>query len=163
MVYEAMLLFGVIFFAEAVLMLFVVGFAKMPIAIFSHGRYASLMQQAWIFFVLGLYFVYFWQKNGQTLPMQTWRIRLIAENGIDRVSLAKALARYILAWMWFVPGWLLGHMLNMPKEAIAGLIVINMVVWAATAKCSKHGQFLHDHLVGTRLVSTRSEDKVASV
>lgn len=159
MVYEAMLLFGVIFFAEAILMLLIVGIAKMPVDTFSHSRQASLMQQVWVFLVLGLYFVYFWQKKGQTLPMQTWRIRLVCENGSERVPLAKACARYLLSWMWFVPGWFLGHFLGMNKEATIGLVALNVMVWATTAKFSKDSQFLHDRIIGTRLVSTLAQEE----
>ena len=35
----------------------------------------------YLYTVLGIYFVWYWSKSGQTLAMQTWRIRIIDMNG----------------------------------------------------------------------------------
>lgn len=154
MVYEAVILFGVIVFAKAAIMLVAIGIAKIPVDRFNSDRSWWLAQQVWGFLVLGTYFVYFWQKSGQTLPMQTWRIRLVLGDANAGARIAKAIARYFLAWMWFAPGLLAGHLLNLSGGPAVGLIALNMAAWAATAKLSKDGQFLHDRLAGTRLVST---------
>jgi uncharacterized RDD family membrane protein YckC len=47
-----------------------------------------------LFFVLYLFFGYFWTKNGQTLGMQAWRIRIQNLNGVS-VSWSQALRRYV--------------------------------------------------------------------
>ena len=63
--------------------------------------------QAVMFVALGVYFVYFWTRSGQTLAMQTWHIRLVTRSG-GRVSPVRAASRYLLAWLWFLPalaGW----------------------------------------------------------
>ncbi len=49
-----------------------------------------------LFFVLYLFFAYFWTKNGQTLGMQVWRIRIENVNGLS-VSWTQALKRYATA------------------------------------------------------------------
>jgi len=59
-----------------------------------------------------VFFYIFWRKNGQTLGMQVWRIRLDSNNG-NRVTLHQALVRFFTAilsalclgagywWTWF--------------------------------------------------------------
>ena len=47
-----------------------------------------------------LFFTYFWVKNGQTLAMQTWRIRLVNEN-MENISYAQAYKRLSLAIVSF--------------------------------------------------------------
>ena len=41
----------------------------------THGWRRHLLQ-AWVLLVAGGYFVGFWTRGGQTLPMKTWRIRV---------------------------------------------------------------------------------------
>lgn len=81
-----------------------------------------------IVLVLGVYFVWLWHRSGQTLAMQTWRIRIAAENGAPP-SIRRALIRYLLAWPAVLSG--------------AGLL------WALF---DRDRQFLHDRLAGTRIV-----------
>lgn len=87
---------------------------------------------AWlhIFLLLGLYFVHYWRKGGQTLAMQTWGIRVVDARFDHPPTLRQALLRYALSWpsLWF---------------AGAGL------VWALF---DRERQFLHDRLAGTRIV-----------
>jgi len=82
--------------------------------------------------VLGIYFVWYWRHGGQTLAMQTWKIRLSTSSGAPP-SLARLALRYVLAWPSIV---YLG----------AGLL------WALF---DRDRQFLHDRLAGTRLVFKR--------
>jgi uncharacterized RDD family membrane protein YckC len=49
-----------------------------------------------LFLVLYLFFGYFWTRNGQTLGMQVWRIRIQNLSGIS-VSWTQALRRYVAA------------------------------------------------------------------
>ncbi len=85
-----------------------------------------------VFIVLGAYFVWYWHHGGQTLAMQTWKIRLSTPSGVEP-SLARLALRYVLAWPSLV---YLG----------AGLF------WALF---DRDRQFLHDRLAGTRLVFKR--------
>ena len=88
--------------------------------------------QAWIVFVVGSYFVWFWTHGGQTLPMKTWRIRLVRHDG-GAIGTARAAHRYVLA--------LLG-------AAALGLGFL----WALV---DRDRQFLHDRLSGTALIDAR--------
>ena len=79
------------------------------------------------------YFAWQWCRGGQTLPMKTWRMRVELADG-GRVTPSRALRRVALA----IPGY-----------ALLGATVI----WALV---DRDGQFLHDRLAGTRLVSTEN-------
>jgi uncharacterized RDD family membrane protein YckC len=86
MLYEALLVFAVAFFATWVFF-----FA-------SGGRDATrgalrAELQFFILVVLGAYFLWCWLRGGQTLAMRAWRIRLVD------VTPRKALARFVLAAM----------------------------------------------------------------
>ena len=80
--------------------------------------------------VLLAYFVWFWRRTGQTLAMQTWKLRLDSALTGDRVTLAQALLRFALCW---------------PSVLFFGAGLI----WALF---DRDRQFLHDRLAGTRIV-----------
>jgi uncharacterized RDD family membrane protein YckC len=85
--------------------------------------------QGWVLVLAGAYFTWFWTHGGQTLPMKTWRLRLVRGDGAA-VSLPRALHRYLLAMLGFFA---------------LGLGFL----WALL---DREGQFLHDRLAGTALV-----------
>ena len=101
-----------------------------------HGAAGSMLSgwsrhffQAYLFLVAGLYFTVCWSRGGQTLPMKTWGLKLVSTGGTS-VSMRRALARYLLAWLSV---FALG----------AGFL------WAAF---DRDRQFLHDRLAGTMIV-----------
>jgi len=83
MLYEAILLFAIAFFA---------GFAFYSA---SSGAplegWVRLAHQVLIVAVFAAYFLWCWLRGGQTLAMKAWRIRLV------EVSPRKALLRFLLA------------------------------------------------------------------
>ncbi|MCB1913839.1 MAG: RDD family protein [Zoogloeaceae bacterium] len=82
-----------------------------------------------IFVVLGAYFMWYWRRGGQTLAMQTWRLKLVdATSGVE-ISPRQAMLRYVLAWPSVLSG--------------VGLL------WALV---DTDRQFLHDRLAGSRIV-----------
>jgi uncharacterized RDD family membrane protein YckC len=85
--------------------------------------------QSYLFLVLGVYFVVCWSRGGRTLPMQTWKIRVVRVDGAS-IRIGRAMLRYVLAWLSLLP---LG----------AGFL------WAFF---DREGQFLHDRLAGTRML-----------
>jgi uncharacterized RDD family membrane protein YckC len=107
--------------------------------------------QATVFVVLGLYFVWCWSQTGQTLPMRTWRIRLLTHEGAT-VSPKRALARYLAAWIWVLPP-LVWAWFDPSIERRLGWIALG---WAAlygvSALLHPRRQFWHDVACGTRLV-----------
>lgn len=142
MVYEALLLFGVIFIS--VLAFDVVTQSKQTVT----WRY---VRELWIFSVAGLYFVFFWVRSGQTLAMKTWRIRL-EDSQHRKIPLIKAIVRYCLAWMWFLPGLAIAAQLQLSPLNSLLAVSICFLLWALTAIFNDDKQFLHDKLAKTRLV-----------
>ena len=85
MVYEALLLFAVAFFA-AWIFYFTSGGADT-----THPGAARLELQVFILFAFAAYFLWSWLRGGQTLAMKAWKIRLVD------VTPLKAIARFLLA------------------------------------------------------------------
>lgn len=142
-VYEGTLLFGVV-------MLF-----GMIYSISTQQRHALSGRhglEAFVFLALGLYFSWFWSKGGQTLAMKTWRIRLVSAKG-GRVSQPIALLRYVVSWVWFLPGLALAYL---HKGHSASQMVLYPVLWvvcyALSSFLQPQRQFWHDMLCGTRIV-----------
>lgn len=123
MLYEAFLLAGVLSVAFV-----------LPHLLLGMARQAMVQGALlWLhcFAVLLAYFGWLWKRNGQTLAMQTWKIRLVSTAGAALTS-RQILLRYVLAW----PSLLLGG------------------IGIAWALIDRDRQFLHDRLAGTRLVTT---------
>lgn len=85
--------------------------------------------QLYLIGVLFAYFSAFWMRSGQTLAMKTWRIRLVDLNG-GRLTLKQSALRFVLA--------------------LIGLLLAGAGFWWALF--DRDRQFLHDRIVGTRLV-----------
>lgn len=142
MLYEAMLLFGVLFIA---------GWLFSTLLQQRHALYLRHAQQIWLLLVAAAYFVWFWTHGGQTLAMKTWRIRLVTVDG-QPVPAWRAGVRYLLAWLWFLPGLALAWVLHAQAWMLILLPTINMLLWAFAIYLDPQRQFLHDRLAGTRLV-----------
>ena len=87
MMYEAVLLFGVVFLA---------GYLFDTLTQSKHALMLRHARQVWLFVVIGIYFVLCWRKNGQTLPMKTWNIRVMDRDG-QPPSVSRLILRYVLA------------------------------------------------------------------
>jgi uncharacterized RDD family membrane protein YckC len=106
--------------------------------------------QAFLFVVFGIYFVWFWAK-GQTLAMKTWNIRVVDVAG-NAITQKRALGRYVLSWLWFLPP-LIGVMpFGLPGAEIVVVVLGWVAVWALLSRFQREGQFWHDVWAGTRLV-----------
>jgi uncharacterized RDD family membrane protein YckC len=89
--------------------------------------------QAWVLALVGAYYVWFWTRGGQTLPMKTWHLKLVRADDGGPVNVGRAVHRYALAVLGL---------------AAAGL----GFAWALV---DRDRQFLHDRLAGTALVDSR--------
>lgn len=140
--YEGMLMFGVVFIA---------GYLFGTLSQTRHALDNRPGLQLFVFLVAGVYFVWFWVK-GQTLAMKTWHIRVVDSKG-QPLTQQRALLRYLLSWLWFVPplagSWLAG----LSSIAGAGLTLLWIAVWALSSRLNRERQFWHDVWAGTRLVS----------
>ncbi len=141
--YEGMLLFGVVFLA---------GYLFSTLSQTRHALDNRHVQQAFLFLVLGIYFTWFWSR-GQTLAMKTWNIRVVDARG-QALTQPRALLRYVLSWLWFVPPLMATAVFGI-GGAQAGVIWVGWVlVWALLSRFHTLGQFPHDALAGTRLVTS---------
>jgi uncharacterized RDD family membrane protein YckC len=94
---------------------------------------ASLLRPTLQFFLValcGVYYIWQWLHGGQTLPMKTWRLKLIARSG-GPLTLRQGLYRYFFA--------------------LAGLALFGAgFLWALI---DRDKQFLHDRLAGTKIIN----------
>ena len=88
--------------------------------------------QAFLFVVFGIYFVWFWAK-GQTLAMKTWHIRVVDLRGRP-ISQRRALLRYVLSWLWFLPPLLAVWIFGLPAAQGGVLVTGWILVWAILAR-----------------------------
>ena len=143
LLYEAVILFGVVFLA---------GYLFSTLTQQRNGLVHHNLLAAWIGLVVGAYFVWFWTHGGQTLPMKTWRLRVVGADGAP-LSVGRAVVRYILAWLWFLPPLALHPLLGLRVPQTLVLAGVWFVVWAASGRFDPARQFLHDRLAGTRIVA----------
>lgn len=146
MVYESLILFAIVFsFGIA----FGVVFQQ------THALYMRNALQVWMFVVIGVYFIWFWSRGRQTLPMKTWHVKLVANDGRP-VSLMRAAIRYVLCWLWFVPGLALAAALRAEGWMMVIIAAVSAIIWGLTIYFDPDRQFLHDRMAGTRLVQTKA-------
>jgi len=143
LLYEGVLLFGVVFFT---------GMLYSVLTRQQHAMQGRTGMGLVIFLSVGLYFVGFWTKSGQTLPMKTWHLRVVRADGRP-LGWGRAVLRYLLSWLWFVPSllavWLAGlH----DGRSIAAITLAGWLVYAGLSRLHPDRQFLHDALCRTRLV-----------
>jgi len=98
----------------------------------THGWRRGLLQ-AWVLAVCGGYFVMFWTRGGQTLPMKAWNLRVVRDDGAP-LNAARAVHRYFLA--------------------VLGTFALGITY--AWALFDRDRQFLHDRLAGTAIRFARA-------
>jgi uncharacterized RDD family membrane protein YckC len=125
MLYESLVVFAVL----------LIGFLLPQIVLNAFGLAVS-GKPLWlhVLALLMLYFVWFWLNGGQTLPMKTWKLLLVSEDGGNLRPL-QAVLRYLAAW---------------PSVLLCGVGIL----WALF---DKDRQFLHDRIAGTRIVFTEKK------
>ena len=146
--YEGVLLFGVVFVA---------GYLYAAVTQQRHALQGQTGLQIFVFVVLATYFVIFWSRGGQTVAMRAWHVRLVTADGAA-VTPHRALARYVLAWLWFAPALVAAHVADLRSAAqIFTLMIVGVTAFALLAFLHPQRQFLHDALCGTRLVTWRAK------
>ena len=141
-VYESLLALAVLFLPFLAFELVVQG---------AHTPLTEHLRQCLAFLVMGAYFIHQWSREGQTLAMKTWRLKLVLP-GHAHVPLRVAAYRYVLSWMWLLPGILVSYALDLQHWQALSAVGIGMLAWSATALFTGNGQFLHDKLLGTQIV-----------
>lgn len=148
--YEGMLMFGVVFIA---------GYLFGTLSQTRNAMDNRHALQAFLFIIFGIYFVWLWSK-GQTLAMKTWDIRVVDRAG-QPITQARALLRYVLAWLWFLPALAGVAPFNLSGAESSVFIIGWVAIWALLSRFHPSQQFWHDALAGTRLISVHREGKKA--
>ncbi|WP_310642830.1 RDD family protein [Limnohabitans sp.] len=140
-IYEGLLLFAVMFMA---------GYLFSTLSQTRHALDNRHGLQAFLFLIFGIYFTWFGHK-GQTLAMKTWRIRVVDTSG-QALTQARALWRYVLSWVWFLPPLMLVSGFSLSGRETLWLLLGWACVWALLSRFQPEGQFWHDVWAGTRLI-----------
>lgn len=138
--YEGMLMFGVVFIA---------GYLFGTLSQTRNAMDNRHALQAFLFVVFGIYFTWFWAK-GQTLAQKTWLIRVVDTAG-QPITQARALLRYLLSWVWFLPP-LAAYLFGVSAIEVLVLLFGWVAIWAILSRFHPQRQFWHDAMAGTRLV-----------
>jgi uncharacterized RDD family membrane protein YckC len=121
-------------FYEAILLsalLFIAGFLFVAATRNAQSELFRFAFQAYLILMAAIYFIGFWLRGGQTLPMKTWRLRVERRDG-GNITPAQAALRYLFA--------------------LLGMFLLGFgIIWAFF---DRDRQFLHDRMAGTRLVLT---------
>ncbi|WP_338881328.1 RDD family protein [Achromobacter veterisilvae] len=151
MMYEAVLLFGVVFLA---------GYLMDTLTQSKNALDLRPVRQAWLFVAIGAYFVLCWRRRGQTLPMKTWNIRLVDRDG-NTPSTSRLVLRYILVWPLVLAGaavvWAAASASDWPSmDMFIVAAPFTIFIWSWF---DPDGQFLHDRILGTRLRNAPQRNK----
>ena len=147
-VYEGLLLFGIGLIPGAIGALFV------ALTGHQHPLQSDSALRAITFLIYAVYFTWFWSARGQTLPMQTWHIRVVTVQG-EPLSQPRALARFVASCAWFAPATALAAANHWTRWQGLAAIAVGVVAYALLALLHPQRQFWHDALCGTRLITTR--------
>jgi uncharacterized RDD family membrane protein YckC len=152
-VYEGLLLFGIGLIPGAIGALFMaLTGQKSPFQ-------GELALQLITVVIYAVYFTWFWSARGQTLPMQTWHIRVVdADN--RPLSQLRALGRFVASCAWVVPAVLVAHFNGWSPRQTLAAVGVGIVAYALLALLHPQRQFWHDALCGTRLVDSRTPTAV---
>lgn len=121
MLYEGLVVFSIL----------LIGFL-LPQIVLSGFGWSVGAKVLWLHVLLLLmaYFVWCWLNGGQTLPMKTWKLRIVDERDGPLRPL-QAVLRYLVAW---------------PSILFFGIGIF----WALA---DKDKQFLHDRIAGTKVAA----------
>ena len=147
-VYEAMILFGIGLVPGAIGAVFTAQTGHRDIL------QSDTALRVIAFAIYAIYFVWFWSRSGQTLPMQTWHIRVVTAEGRP-LSQVRALARFVAACAWFAPGAAIAALNHWTRWQGLAAVAVGVIAYALLALLHPQRQFWHDALCGTRLVDAR--------
>jgi uncharacterized RDD family membrane protein YckC len=112
---------------------------------------ARIASFAVMFGVGALYFGWSWTGGRRTLPMKTWRMRLVMRDGRGGITPARALVRYCAAWIG--PALALcayAALAPMGRPGVALWLAAFNYAWGLVDPARA---FLHDRIAGTRIVA----------
>ncbi|HEX9390024.1 MAG TPA: RDD family protein [Usitatibacteraceae bacterium] len=108
--------------------------------------------------ISAVYFIWFWRHGGQTLPMKTWRFKVVDLRG-QPLRTARAILRFLCALLLFGPaaiGLVLLFFPHRVSPTITMWAFLPMIADIWWSRFDAQRQYLHDRLAGTRLVDVTS-------
>jgi uncharacterized RDD family membrane protein YckC len=143
MMYEGVVLFGLVA---------VGGFLYSTLTQQRHALQGRAGLQMLLFMLIGVYFIWFWTRGGQTVAMKTWHVFLVDADG-QPVRSTRAVARYLFSWLWFLPALAVAHVAGWSSTStIFGAVAVGVLLYAGLTQLLPGRQTPHDLLCGTRLV-----------
>lgn len=149
-VYEGLLLFGIGLIPGAIGALFVALTGQ------AHPLQGGAALQVITFAIYAVYFTWFWSTRGQTLPMQTWHIRVTTESG-QKLSQTHALLRFLASCLWVAPAALVAALNHWTRWQALGAVGLGIAAYALLALLHPRRQFWHDAICRTRLITALPE------
>lgn len=143
---------------EGLLILALLLIASFPIAGMKGYTLAGVphsFYQMYLLVVTSAYFIWLWHHGGQTLPMKTWRFKVVDQSG-KSPTVARAVRRFLCALIFFGPAVVGMVLLFFPDRVRLVVTMWTFLPLIATvwwANFDPDRQFLHDRLAGTRLVN----------
>jgi uncharacterized RDD family membrane protein YckC len=153
-VYEGMLLFGIGLIPGAIGALF------FALTGHRHPLQSDAALRVITLAIYAVYFTWFWSARGQTLPMQTWHIKVVTIAG-KPLSQSRALLRFIASCAWFAPATLIAHANGWTRWQGLAAIGIGVLGYTLLALLQPQRQFWHDVICRTRLIDTRAANESA--
>lgn len=143
MVYEAVLLFGVVF---------IVAYALLALLQWTHplAPLRRAVLQAVLFIAIGGYLAWCWTRSGQTLALKTWGLRVVGDDGAPPGPV-RAAARYVLAWHLWLPGLLWFALVDAPASADIAAVGLGFGIMVLPALRDPQRRLLHDRWTRTRV------------
>ncbi len=148
-VYEGLILFGLGLIPGAIGALFV------ALTGHQHPLQSDTALRVITFTIYAVYFTWFWSVRGQTLPMQTWHIRVVTVQG-QPLTQPRALMRFLASCAWFAPAAVLASVNGWTRWQGLGAIAVGVIAYALLTLLHPQRQFWHDAVCGTRLIDERS-------
>jgi len=159
-IYEGLLLVAIVFVASFIaLPLITPGHAGAAEALAVPDLAHRVMLFCILFAVVAWYFTWSWTGAHRTLPMKTWRLRLVLADG-SPVPAKTALLRFLCACIG--PGLAVlayGVLRQYGLGAQAVWLVAFNFLWAFV---DPERQFLHDRIAGTRIVAQPVASRAAA-
>ncbi|MGB4882695.1 MAG: RDD family protein [Neisseria sp.] len=153
LMYEGLLTSAVTAIAGVIAGMIAVILNQTGLTAFSSPIVSVLLLAAWWF-----YFKANWNKKGQTLPMQVWKIGLANAKG-NRPPLPQLRLRFMWACVFLVFIPILAYAglqhNDIPPKAAAGAALLWWILPWGFAFFNRDRQFLYDYLAGTRLIDLK--------
>lgn len=133
-----------------------------PVETATQRAVPAWQQWALSFGALLAFFGVFWRQQGQTLGMQAWRVKLVAQvDPAKKVTWMQAVIRVTVACLPFLVALIPFRYFDINDAHVSvyllsTLVATSGILWRFT-NSSRH--YLHDRLSGTELLQTPKRDK----